>query len=1052
MAGVVKVVHSWHQVCEAVTAALAQPSEDPFIRPLLVTPSAAHSRALLQELARRHGIAAGIQSATPQGLRTRLEEQLLGIERGEDPWRPGPLALRIARIIETDSPGFEIVSAHVDASRRQGIPRASWTTARQAAEALTALVRDSHEVLRTWSQGHGPGRDDDHDVDLTGTPLDPARSWWAPLWRTLLAESCPVADPVTRHEMLVDAVRSLEPSSGAPIVWLSSTALPHHDVELVEALAASRTIMIVHLDHAIDHDDPWRTFDRLRTRTTTKWTASSLPVTGQASGAPANELAPVEIHNCHGPDRQAEVIRDVVCAVLADDETVQPRDVVIVCSGRPDTVHLLSASTMADVTHPANRIRFTTLPPQDRVNPVTEAVTTVLGLASSRATGQDLLNLCAMPAVRARFGFSDDDQETIERLVSQSDIRWGVDPAARENAGLGRIRQSTWLAGIERMLLAIAMSSAPPTHLGTVTPITDVGSTTIPVVGKLAELVSRLRKAFLDTEAPATITAWSTRISDLVDTLTAAPSDAPRSVLDTLSLLTGLDVAAENRHFDRQEIIDLLIWLSRTHHGRHTWFDGSLHVCRPGDLSPIDHQVVIIVDPDQDVIRADQLQGLRDDCLDPTARARQNLLDVALSARSRLIVVRQARNAVTNLPVLPGPFTTSLEQSLQVRSTTAQYVDHGLQPFSPDEFCDGSGVSWRGFDHIAASAARCQPGSQRRRERVVLPSVAELPESRMSPTDLTLALSHPARTLLRARAGAPANERTTPLPIDLPLAPTPLDKYWIRSRILTDLEHGSNPDDAIDAERLRGSTPPGRLGQHLVTSLANDAMRISQLANQLRGDADERFIEINLDLVEGDNPPLRWPDGLIIDPIHAVSLRGRVGVRNKQIVHAVATRANARPILDLWVDLLAVAITTEEVGWSGALVSSDGVRKMVAPDPDRARRILAGLARLAWWSNQQLIPLPVKLAHALVGLSPMARNDYRTGASALQVQWSRERDPNWAAFLGTDVTELITRCHELGTTLEELSGWLFNPIIRASQETGSSQPSMARFTHPGSMA
>ena len=173
MAGVVKVVRTWHQVREAVTTALAQPTEDPFVRPLLVAPSTAHSRALLQSLARRHGIAAGIQSTTPHGLRTHLEEQLLGIGRDEDPWRPGPLALRIARIIETDSPGFEIVSAHVDASLRQGIPRASWTTARQAAEALTALARDSHEVLRTWAQGHGPGRDDGHDVDLAGAPLDP---------------------------------------------------------------------------------------------------------------------------------------------------------------------------------------------------------------------------------------------------------------------------------------------------------------------------------------------------------------------------------------------------------------------------------------------------------------------------------------------------------------------------------------------------------------------------------------------------------------------------------------------------------------------------------------------------------------------------------------------------------------------------------------------------------------------------------------------------------------------------------------------------------------
>jgi exodeoxyribonuclease V gamma subunit len=82
----------------------------------------------------------------------------------------------------------------------------------------------------------------------------------------------------------------------------------------------------------------------------------------------------------------------------------------------------------------------------------------------------------------------------------------------------------------------------------------------------------------------------------------------------------------------------------------------------------------------------------------------------------------------------------------------------------------------------------------------------------------------------------------------------------------------------------------------------------------------------------------------------------------------------------------------------------------------------------------------------------MAHNDYRTGTSALQVQWSRERDPNWAAFLGTDVGELITCCHELGTTLKELSGWLFDPIKQALRGAGSSQSTMAQFSNSGRMA
>ena len=76
MAGVVKVFHSWRCVSDAVVAALSEPTTDPFVRPILVAPGNAQSRSLLQSLARRHGIAAGIDTTTPLGLRERRHAEL----------------------------------------------------------------------------------------------------------------------------------------------------------------------------------------------------------------------------------------------------------------------------------------------------------------------------------------------------------------------------------------------------------------------------------------------------------------------------------------------------------------------------------------------------------------------------------------------------------------------------------------------------------------------------------------------------------------------------------------------------------------------------------------------------------------------------------------------------------------------------------------------------------------------------------------------------------------------------------------------------------------
>ena len=39
----------------------------------------------------------------------------------------------------------------------------------------------------------------------------------------------------------------------------------------------------------------------------------------------------VTVHSCHGRARQVEVLRDALLHVLADDPTLEPRDVIVMC-------------------------------------------------------------------------------------------------------------------------------------------------------------------------------------------------------------------------------------------------------------------------------------------------------------------------------------------------------------------------------------------------------------------------------------------------------------------------------------------------------------------------------------------------------------------------------------------------------------------------------------------------------------------------------------------------------------------------------------------------
>ena len=39
----------------------------------------------------------------------------------------------------------------------------------------------------------------------------------------------------------------------------------------------------------------------------------------------------VQVHSCHGPARQVDVLREVLLGLLADDPTLEPRDILVMC-------------------------------------------------------------------------------------------------------------------------------------------------------------------------------------------------------------------------------------------------------------------------------------------------------------------------------------------------------------------------------------------------------------------------------------------------------------------------------------------------------------------------------------------------------------------------------------------------------------------------------------------------------------------------------------------------------------------------------------------------
>ena len=154
-----------------------------------------------------------------------------------------------------------------------------------------------------------------------------------------------------------------------------------------------------------------------------------VPDAGAADGS-------IEVHSCHGRARQVEVLRDAILHRLAEDPTLEPRDVIVMCPDIEAFAPLIQATFGAedeeelDDRLPDLRVRLA-----DRslrqTNPILGVVARILDLAGQRLTATQVIDFANREPVRLRFRLDDDDIARFEDWVSESGIRWGLDAEHR---------------------------------------------------------------------------------------------------------------------------------------------------------------------------------------------------------------------------------------------------------------------------------------------------------------------------------------------------------------------------------------------------------------------------------------------------------------------------------------------------------------------------------------------------------------------------------------------------------------------------------------------
>jgi exodeoxyribonuclease V gamma subunit len=667
----------------------------------------------------------------------------------------------------------------------------------------------------------------------------------------------------------------------------------------------------------------------------------------RSGSAPAGdfELAPgdrsVQVHACHGPERQVQVLRDAILHLLEDDPTLREEDIVVLCPAIDQFAPLVEAGFGTSADDPSGTLAST---PRllyrisDRSlresYAVLAALDSLLALIAGRFTASEVLEFISLPVVRQRFGLDDDALRTISDWVAQAKVRWGLDGPQRARWGLpADFTANSWAEAIDRVLMGVAVSDDDiGLGPGDIAPVA-VLSGDIAVAGRLADLVTRLTALAGDMEKRRCATDWCEALSDAIEQFFEV-EDAQQWQLEQLRRIVT-EVGDQAVVGDKPAPVELSLGdvrrlLADRLQGaprRSAFYRGGITVSSLTPLRWLPFRVICLLGLDEaatsglvdldgdDLAAVAPLVGDRD----PRAEVRQALLEAVLAAGDHLVITRTGHNPRTNREVPNATVLAELRDTISAtlspcsRSTYQGLIEtvHPCQPFDERCFRPGSLNTpgpWS-FDAGAFAGALARKNRKTELRRFIdgpLPPATD-PQSVIDLSDLKRFFKHPVKAFLRERLQLHLLSEDDTVSDDLVTSLDALDHWGVADRLLAARLAGHATSDWERHERALGMLPPGGLGDAALREIEETTELILTTASELGIDQtrDDR-LSVEVELRDGTR---------LVDTIFLHSSAPRPGP-----ALVTCSKVGPKRRLPAWLDLVALVATEPATDWRSVVV------------------------------------------------------------------------------------------------------------------------------------
>jgi exodeoxyribonuclease V gamma subunit len=225
----------------------------------------------------------------------------------------------------------------------------------------------------------------------------------------------------------------------------------------------------------------------------------------------------IQIHSCHSPMREIEVLKDQLLHMFEEDPDLKPKDILVMTPDIETYAPYIQA--VFDTSHEDPKwIPFSIADRSFRdESEIIEPFMAILDLWEGRFGVSQVLSVLESKAVRRKFNLSETDLELVRRWVTETRIRWGIDGESRTRLGLPDFKENTWKAGLERLLLGYAMPGQDENLFRGLLPYDEIEGSEAQVLGNLIEFTEMLFNVVNSFTQSRTLEGWFNILTGVLD-------------------------------------------------------------------------------------------------------------------------------------------------------------------------------------------------------------------------------------------------------------------------------------------------------------------------------------------------------------------------------------------------------------------------------------------------------------------------------------------------------------------------------------------------------